>query len=246
MDLALDVRKSCPNLEKTPCPVLEDIPLKKSVDEVPAGKEIPPPPSEKKNSENNPKILKKQISSSNLSLKEKIVIFTNSVLPPNKKHKRSQSSPILWVDETKVFSLTSNKLEETEVDTHDFSNPKFGMKPEEVFEMVLENPKLLKNYRNYLREIFADENLNFYLRVNEFEKIKDPVLRKNTAEEIYKEFILRDAPQAINITGQEFAVTELRVTKMEISENMFLESKGHIFQILKVAVMDFWIAYLSK
>jgi len=243
MDLAEDVRKICPNLEKAPSPLLEDIPLK-TVEEVPM-KEVPLPP-EKKISESNPKIIRKQISNSNLSLKEKIITFTNSVLTPSRKHKRSQSSPTLWVD-SKVFTFAS-KLEETEDDTHDYSsNPKFGMKPEEVFETVLETPKLLEKYRSYLQGIFADENLNFYLRVNDFEKIKEnPILRKKTAEEIYEEFILRDAPQAINITGQEFAITELRFTKMEFSENMFSEAKGHIFQILKVAVMDFWLANHSK
>lgn len=70
--------------------------------------------------------------------------------------------------------------------------------PGETLENVLANKKTLEFFRVFTSQVFAEENLNFWLVVEDFKLLPADDL-ETEAQKIYDEYIEHQSPSEINI-----------------------------------------------
>jgi len=117
--------------------------------------------------------------------------------------------------------------------------------PGEILRLILSYTYLLDQFKQFLQQILADENLTFYLSVVQFEKLKSNSERLDVAGDIYQEYIDRNARQCLNITDSVFQAISQSLNEENASELLFEEAKEQIVDLLKIPAMDFFFDFLK-
>ncbi|XP_078075305.1 regulator of G-protein signaling 21-like [Mustelus asterias] len=83
--------------------------------------------------------------------------------------------------------------------------PEEAMLWSESIDKLLSQKAGLAAFRNFLRNEFSEENIDFWLACEDYKKIKTPTKLASEAKKIYSQFIKVEAPKEINI---DFATRE--------------------------------------
>jgi len=87
---------------------------------------------------------------------------------------------------------------------------------------TLNNPVLLKAFAEFCKKEHSEENINFWIRVEEYKKIKDRHERKQAAKKIYEECFEINSPYSVQVTEKNsLAIQETLEEDNELSRDLF-------------------------
>jgi len=104
-----------------------------------------------------------------------------------------------------------------------------------AFQMLLDtikDPVKLNAFLNYLGDRLCDENLLFYLKVEEFHQSLDIQSMRLLAERIYCEYIESGAPKCINIDDQIVKEISTKIELEDITAVMFDRAQKFVFDLM--------------
>jgi len=100
-----------------------------------------------------------------------------------------------------------------------------------VLEDVLSSPELLSFFREFLRSEHSEENLEFWLYVQEYKNESNPKKCEDLVEEIFTEFIKSGSLKEINVN---FEIKKRIKEKMNsVQKDIFDEAEESIFQLMR-------------
>ncbi|XP_078500045.1 regulator of G-protein signaling 10 isoform X2 [Lissotriton helveticus] len=97
-------------------------------------------------------------------------------------------------------------------------------------ENLLEDPEGVKQFREFLKKEFSEENVLFWLACEEFKKIQDRKQLHEKAKQIYGTFLSNKASAQVNVEGQS------RMSDTILEEPhplMFQKLQDQIFNLMK-------------
>ncbi|XP_029466610.1 regulator of G-protein signaling 10 [Rhinatrema bivittatum] len=89
-------------------------------------------------------------------------------------------------------------------------------------EKLLEDPQGVKQFREFLKKEFSEENVLFWLACEDFKKIQDQKKMQQKAQDIYLTFLSSKASAQVNVEGQS-----------QMNEKMLEEPHPLMFQKLQ-------------
>ncbi|XP_067417423.1 regulator of G-protein signaling 10 isoform X2 [Emydura macquarii macquarii] len=97
-------------------------------------------------------------------------------------------------------------------------------------ENLLEDPEGVKQFREFLKKEFSEENVLFWLACEEFKKMQEKKQMQEKAKEIYMTFLSSKASFQVNVEGQ----SRLNETILEEPHPlMFQKLQDQIFNLMK-------------
>lgn len=97
---------------------------------------------------------------------------------------------------------------------------------------ALNNKKVKVGFRKFLESEFSVENLDFWLAVEDYKKVKDDRLRVSKAREIYDEHVSPVAPAQVNIDFRTQQEIKDRMSH-NLSSDIFDSAQKSVFTIME-------------
>nr|XP_033798433.1 regulator of G-protein signaling 10 [Geotrypetes seraphini] len=97
-------------------------------------------------------------------------------------------------------------------------------------EKLLEDPEGVRQFREFLKKEFSEENVMFWLACEDFKKIKDMKQMQQKARDIYLTFLSSKATAQVNVEGQ----SQMNEKMLEEPHPlMFQKQQDQIFNLMK-------------
>ncbi|KXJ27876.1 regulator of G-protein signaling 19 [Exaiptasia diaphana] len=88
----------------------------------------------------------------------------------------------------------------------------------------------LNVFQEFLRTQYGDENLNFWMAVEEYKKISDKNSRNDMARMIYEDYVSTLSPTEISLDAKIRAAVDKEMSDPD--ENTFQLAQQHIFELM--------------
>ncbi|KAJ6237094.1 leucine-rich repeat [Anaeramoeba flamelloides] len=110
---------------------------------------------------------------------------------------------------------------------------------------ILSSPLNVSRFVNFLKTIYGEENLMFYLAVNNFKQIDSSMDRliKIGAKKIYEDFVKSGSPQQINVDHLIRLAIDKEIQSSDFNQNVF--DRAH-FAILKLLRNDCYPKFVNS
>lgn len=99
------------------------------------------------------------------------------------------------------------------------------------FEKLLEDPLGLQIFTNFLKKEFSNENIDFWVKCENFKKISDPREMITIANEIWSEYLDTSSMTQINVDSK--ARSHCKEALLEPNSAMFEKAQTHIFNLMR-------------
>eukprot|EP00457_Paulinella_chromatophora_P001647 gb/GEZN01001649.1/.p1 GENE.gb/GEZN01001649.1/~~gb/GEZN01001649.1/.p1 ORF type:complete len:803 (-),score=126.58 gb/GEZN01001649.1/:191-2599(-) len=107
--------------------------------------------------------------------------------------------------------------------------------------LVLNDPKARQVFREYLKDTYADENLLFWLEVEELKQADGAVMAKKT-QEIYNRYMAPTAENSINISSSERPNFETRADVRLLKQSIISAQETVLDLLMEGSFRDFVIS----
>ncbi|KAJ5078685.1 electron carrier/ protein disulfide oxidoreductase [Anaeramoeba ignava] len=170
----------------------------------------------------------RNLNSSPLSIHEnehlkEFTVFDN---PNSDSSKLSKRQSVLAIRIPSFQEIQENGISQIKPKINEESSINFS-----TLQDVLQNSYAVEFFKEYLTQQYNQENLMFYLEVNEFKKIKEENI-ENLAKNIYEKFVKNESLFEINIDSQTRNEISNKVEQNDFSLNMFDEAQKIIFILM--------------
>ncbi|XP_033322332.1 regulator of G protein signaling family member locomotion defects isoform X4 [Megalopta genalis] len=100
------------------------------------------------------------------------------------------------------------------------------------FEKLLEDPKGLQTFAEFLKKEFSHENIYFWAACERYKDTRDIVTRRKLASQIYQRHLSNTASEPVNVDSH--AAGQITVELLgEAPANLFLQAQKQVFNLMK-------------
>ncbi|XP_078053103.1 regulator of G protein signaling family member locomotion defects isoform X2 [Augochlora pura] len=100
------------------------------------------------------------------------------------------------------------------------------------FEKLLEDPKGLQTFAEFLKKEFSHENIYFWAACERYKDTRDVVTRRKLANQIYQRHLSNTASEPVNVDSH--AAGQITVELLgEAPANLFLQAQKQVFNLMK-------------
>ncbi|XP_031561942.1 regulator of G-protein signaling 19-like isoform X2 [Actinia tenebrosa] len=98
------------------------------------------------------------------------------------------------------------------------------------FSALLHNKYGINIFQEFLRTQYGDENLNFWIAVEEYRNISDVNTRNEMARMIYEDYVSTLSPTEISLDAKIRAAVDKQMSSPD--ENTFRPAQQHIYNLM--------------
>eukprot|EP00026_Physarum_polycephalum_P000925 Phypoly_transcript_00926.p1 GENE.Phypoly_transcript_00926~~Phypoly_transcript_00926.p1 ORF type:complete len:770 (+),score=85.63 Phypoly_transcript_00926:161-2470(+) len=102
-----------------------------------------------------------------------------------------------------------------------------------TFDDILNTPTLCEAFRAYLVEYRCSENVDFWKNVQRYKNVYVPSIAKPVATKMYNKYILRHAPEEVNISFEAREDVEAGLALDEPPQNVFALAEKEIYSLMR-------------
>jgi len=110
-----------------------------------------------------------------------------------------------------------------------------------TFEKFISDPLGLRCFQEFLKTEFSEENLQFWIACEEFQRINDENKLQESANNIFIEYLSQGAPFLVNVTQQAVELAQEKIKAP--TADMFIEAQRQVYQLMK---QDSYMRFLKS